>query len=171
MKHTFLGFAFCIFVSTFIYSCSQKAAENQTNAAQLDSANKARIADSTAKTNSTTSSKTSTIDDPNQPSELAALMREMFTDTEAMKAAIQSGKMPTDVREKFGKIYAAKPTDAEMKEGAYPAMAKIFLASMDNLYDDKEQIKDYNLMIGACLACHQNQCPGPMVRIKKLLLN
>jgi hypothetical protein len=167
MKHTFLGFAFCIFVSTFIYSCSQKTAENQTNAAQLDSANKARIADSLAKTNS----KTSTIDDPNQPSELAALMREMFTDTEAMKAAIQAGKIPADMREKFGKIYAAKPTDVEMKEGAYPAMAKIFLASMDNLYDDKEQIKDYNLMIGTCLACHQNQCPGPMVRIKKLLIN
>ncbi len=164
MKHTFLGFAFCVFVSTFIYSCSQKTAENQTNAAQVDSANQVRIADSLAKTSTV-------VDDPNQPSELAALMREMFTDTEAMKTAIQAGKIPADMREKFGKIYAAKPTDAEMKDGAYSAMAKIFLASMDNLYDDKEQIKDYNLMIGACLACHQNQCPGPMVRIKKLLIN
>ncbi len=153
-------FATLFFIATVIYSCTQKTTEQTTS---VQSSTEVQQLDTVA-----TATK---VDDPNQPSELAALMREMFTATESIKLAVQQGKIPTDFREKFTKIHSAKPTETEMKDNPYPAMAKIFLESMNPLYDGKDQIKDYNLMIGACLACHQNQCPGPMTRIKKLLLN
>jgi hypothetical protein len=163
MKKIVCSIAFLFFLAVLLYSCSQGAKETQNAEATTTSAEK--TADSV---------KSTVIDDPNQPSELAALMREMFTDTEGIKKAVQAKASPEDWREKFSKIYAAKPTETDMKEGAYPAMAKIFLESMNSLYDKNQvnnQIQNYNLMIGACLACHQNQCPGPMTRIKKLLIN
>jgi len=114
------------------------------------------------------------VQSPNDDSELALLMRRMWDDADAMKKAIESGEVPEDYREKFKAIHEAKATDPDTRDEQFEGMSVAFLASMDQLYKrqqegDKEQIKNgYNLMVEACLNCHQSYCPGPMVRIKKL---
>jgi hypothetical protein len=162
MKHTLLLFATLLFVATVLYSCSQKNAETENNTATTDTTQANNISkQDTVKGN---------FIDPNEPSALAALMREMFTEAEAMQSFVKENKIPKDVRTKFAAMQTATPTEKEMTEEPFGSMAKVFLKTMDNLYDEKNQVEDYNLMIQSCLACHQNPCPGPMVRIKKLLI-
>lgn len=170
MKNNALVFAFLLFAISIFYSCSQKNSETNntdehTGIGKLDALN---TLDSG--TSQTTTKPEGNFVDPNQPSELAALMREMFTDAEKMQVAIKANKIPTDLRAKFAKMQNAKPTEAEMTEAPFGEMAKVFLQNMDKVYEEKNQVQDYNIMVQSCLACHQNQCPGPMVRIKKLLI-
>jgi cytochrome c len=97
-------------------------------------------------------------------------MREMFLESEKMQQAIKADKIPVDLRTKFATMQTLTPTDPEMITEPFGTMAKAFLKSMDKIYEEKNQVQDYNVMVQSCLACHQNQCPGPMVRIKKLLI-
>ncbi len=160
MKKTLLLVSFFIFSTVILYSCSPKSTESET--AKVDSA--------VALEDSMKTIAEGNFVDPNQPSELAALMREMFLESEKMKETIKADKIPVDLRIKFATMQNLKPTDPEMITEPFGTMAKEFLKSMDKLYEEKNQVQDYNMMVQSCLACHQNQCPGPMVRIKKLLI-
>ena len=141
-KKSLTTLIFFAFLSLVFYQCKQEKAEN------------------TAKTTNY----------PNKDSELALLMREMYSDTELIRKAVQEKKMPTDFKEKFEKIHSAIPTDSTVREGDFKLFAQNFLVSLDNVYEQENQIQNYNLLINNCIACHQSVCPGPIKRIKKLKL-
>lgn len=107
---------------------------------------------------------------PNESSELALLMREMEAEAITMREAINKGKEPKDVRERFAAILVAKSTEASMKTPAFQAMANNYLKSLDKIYQtpQNERMAKYNIMINDCMNCHKTNCPGPLVRIKKL---
>ncbi len=108
---------------------------------------------------------------PNQGSELALLMRSMFDDFSVIQKAVSKNKIPKqDFREKFKALHSAKPTEEKMKNENYMAMSTVFLKLMDKLYEPGEQIEDYNILVSSCVTCHQNHCPGPIPKIKKLLI-
>lgn len=107
---------------------------------------------------------------PNLDSELALLMREMDADFNKIKQAIIEGKDLIDIRAKFAKIHTATPTDSTTKTGAFDAMAKSFLANVEKIYTLDDKRKHYNMAVNDCLNCHKLACPGPTVRIKKLVL-
>jgi cytochrome c556 len=165
MKRIFMLTSFIVFIGIAFYSCTQtgsaEEAEGITKADKL----LAVLEDTTA------TKPEGNYQDPNQASELALLMRNMYTDSEKMKEAVLAGKLPEDLREKFKKMHSAVATETDMKDEAFTAMANVFLKNMDKLYDDKNQIEDYNVLVQSCLACHQNHCPGPISRIKKLTIN
>ncbi len=165
MKKVYFCIALLVFFGVVSYSCTQATTQNETVGASK--------ADSMLTTSTEDSCVTTTqgnYEDPNQASELALLMRAMYTDSEHIKQAVLAGKLPEDVREKFKKIHLAVATETDMKDAAFSAMADVFLKNMDKLYDDKNQIEDYNVLVQSCLACHQNHCPGPISRIKKLVI-
>ena len=120
------------------------------------------------------SKESGTTSQPNETSELSKLMREMWNDSDLMKAAVLEGKLPDDFREKFIAIHKATPTDQDTKKEDFDAMAASFIKSMDNIYaqkEDKEALtRAFNLMVNQCVACHQTHCPGPIVKIKKLTI-
>lgn len=140
MKKTFL-LSLIIFASAIGYQCTRPAQNTAT-----------------------------TVKYPNQDSELALLMREMETESIAMREAIAKGQEPKDVRTRFEAILTAKSTEASMKTPAFQAMAKNYLKTLDAIYTtpQAERMEQYNLMINDCMNCHKAQCPGPLVRIKKL---
>jgi len=107
---------------------------------------------------------------PNKDSELALLMREMETEAIAMRTAISKGEEPKDVRKMFEAILTAKSTEASMKTPVFQAMANSYLKSLDKIYQtpQPERMAQYNIMINDCMNCHKTNCPGPLVRIKKL---
>ncbi len=107
---------------------------------------------------------------PNESSELALLMREMETEAIAMREAINKGQELKDVRKRFEAILTAKSTEASMKTPAFQAMANSYLKSLDKVYQtpQAERLAQYNIMINDCMNCHKTNCPGPLVRIKKL---
>lgn len=107
---------------------------------------------------------------PNQDSELALLMRAMDSDSQKLKNAILNKQSLEDFREKFAKIHTAIPTDANTKSKAFEAMSNSFLASLDKVYTQENKVETFNLMVNNCLNCHKTTCPGPTVRIKKLLI-
>ena len=109
---------------------------------------------------------------PNGDSELALLMRAMFDDGMRMKQQIESGKVPKVVKH-FDKMLTAKATQPEkVANPRYKAYADVYLNFMNELeHADKESaVPLYKSMVQSCLNCHSILCPGPKVRIEKLVL-
>ncbi len=108
---------------------------------------------------------------PNGDSELALLMRQMFEDGERLHAQIQKGE-PVSIQVDFEKILSAKSTDpAKMQGPEFPHFAASYVEAMKALRDapPAESQDKYTAMVATCMNCHEQSCPGPMVRIKKLL--
>ncbi len=109
---------------------------------------------------------------PNGDSELALLMRQMFEDGEKVRVQIQNGE-PVRIGVDFEKIMTAKATDPEKMQGPdYPHFASSYVEAMKALRDASpaEAQDKYTAMVATCMNCHESSCPGPMVRIKKLIL-
>jgi hypothetical protein len=109
---------------------------------------------------------------PNGSSELAILMRKMHDDGMEMKKQIINGGNPENVFYKPG-ILTADPTDsAQVGTMEYNTFAQSYL-SISNEFgnmDQEGQKKKFNQIVTTCLTCHQEVCPGPMVKIKKLMI-
>ncbi len=116
---------------------------------------------------------------PNPSSELAVLMRNMWEYADTLKTAIadkNTNSLP-DYRPAFETILTATPTDEHTKSPAFDAMAKIMLQKLENVYQNanlkKEQhvqVEGFNLFVKSCLQCHEQQCPGPVSKISKLMI-
>ncbi|OJJ13959.1 hypothetical protein BKI52_45000 [marine bacterium AO1-C] len=108
---------------------------------------------------------------PNEDSELALLMREMDRDMKAIKKAIVNQQKIPKVLKKFKAIHAATPTETDMKTPQFTTLAELLLTNTKKLYKTSQPQRAYNRMVRNCLACHQSYCPGPVVRIKKLMMS
>ena len=125
-------------------------------------------------------SKDSFINDPRSPnpsSELAVLMRDMWEYTDTLKTNIvtQNTTALPDYRSRFAQIHTALPTDEHTKSPAFDAMAKIMLQKLENVYQNSKkeqsvQVEGFNLLVKSCLQCHEQQCPGPVSKISKLMI-
>lgn len=107
---------------------------------------------------------------PNQDSELALLMREMYDEAMMNKRNIKNNKPPKINldHEKILNAIATEPEKAASPE--FKAFANSYLQSIEKLkYSNSNQTEEYfENMVNNCMACHQSLCPGPIVRIKKL---
>ena len=106
---------------------------------------------------------------PNNDSELTLLMREMFDYYEGLKTDVENGNLPKNIRE-FAEIHSAVATDpVKSNSDLYKAMSTVYLQSAERLNTSTENVPEiFNAMIDNCMNCHQQMCPGPMVKIKKL---
>ncbi len=160
MKHaqkTVFVISTLFFSSVFFYHCTQNKENQMEKADTQQSSIKPKNVDTTKY--------------PNDDSELAWLMRSMYDDGEKMKLAVQNKQLPEDFREKFKNIHTATPTDSTVKGEVFDASAKAFLQTLDKFYTEKEnQVENFNIVVNACVACHQNYCPGPIKKIKKLAI-
>ena len=107
---------------------------------------------------------------PNGDSELAMLMRAMFEDAEQMKAAIALGETPVPAFD-HARLLTAHATEPEKAASdTYQAWAQSYLQTLQALQNgDLEMAPDlFDNMVGTCMGCHTELCPGPKVRIQKL---
>lgn len=104
-------------------------------------------------------------------SELTLLMRDMYNYYDSIKVDISNGTLEEDVQI-FQDIHKAVATSPEKSSSElYQGMASIYVQSAERLNSPKVNQRDaFNLMVDNCMNCHQQMCPGPMVRIKKLYL-
>lgn len=130
----------CI-VMSFVFSCKIMAQESNKNAVNY----------------------------PNKDSELALLMREVVSNTEQVKQQIIEGK-PIEFFIAFEKLHTAIPTESDLREdGKYASFADSYIFAVKELIKSSENKKElYNSMVQTCINCHQQICPGPVSRIKKL---
>ncbi len=106
-----------------------------------------------------------------EDSELTLLMRDMYDYYDSLKVNIENGDIPDNIKE-FHNIHSAISTEpAKAKSDLYQAMATVYKESADRLKNNKNDIsQSFNLMVDNCMNCHQQMCPGPMVKIKNLYL-
>lgn len=110
---------------------------------------------------------------PNGDSELALLMREMHTDGMKTKQQLLDGKTP-EIEVKYEKLFTAKATEPKkVASPEYAAYATIYETAVKNFLErsGNAQIDSYKTMVDACMNCHQQICPGPMVKIKRMYLS
>ncbi|MDZ4747026.1 MAG: hypothetical protein SH808_00950 [Saprospiraceae bacterium] len=110
---------------------------------------------------------------PNGDSELALLMREMHDDGMRTKKQLLEGKTPT-INVKYEKLTTAAATEPEKAASPeYAAYATIYETAVKNFLErsGNTQVESYTSMVNACMNCHQQICPGPMVKIKKMYLS
>jgi len=107
---------------------------------------------------------------PNGASELAQLMRTMEQQTELWKTEITENKPAlSPVPDAYKNLKLARVTDPDMKNENYNAFADDFIAYSNALTAavPVERKTAFNTMVGGCMACHTQMCPGPVKRINK----
>jgi hypothetical protein len=108
---------------------------------------------------------------PNKSSELSLLMRQMYDHAAEARRGVAERKN-ISYPKSFLNINTAKPTDAQTKNEYYATFADLYLQTLETYEssNDANRVKNYNNVINACLACHSSHCPGPVPKIKKLIL-
>ncbi len=107
----------------------------------------------------------------NGASELATLMRAMKADLEVARTAIEKGEPVAPMLPRHRKIRCAWPTGLEDRNAVFDASAVNYLQAVRTL-DSRpgDPRAAYEAVVGGCLACHANACPGPISLIEKLRL-
>ena len=110
---------------------------------------------------------------PNGDSELALVMRHMHDNGMEVKQQLINGEKP-ELKYECSKLYTAKATEPDkVASPIYEGYAKSFEESV-RTFDQEfnaDKIGSYQRMVDACMNCHQEVCPGPMRKIKKMYLS
>lgn len=109
---------------------------------------------------------------PNGDSELAVLMRNMYSYQKNTRNLILNKKDFLSYPAGFNNIKTAKPTDDNTKDELYNPMADAYLSAIKELDkgSNKDKIRKYNQVVAACDNCHHHYCPGPLQKINALYI-
>ena len=109
---------------------------------------------------------------PNGDSELSLVMRQMFEDGMIVKQGILENKEINTIL-KHEDILTSISTDPETAESdSYKAFASNYLQLMEKVNDENNPNRKaaYSDLVNSCIQCHKSLCPGPIVKIEKLIL-
>ncbi|NME66346.1 hypothetical protein [Flammeovirga aprica] len=110
---------------------------------------------------------------PNGGSELAWLMRNATDQMEAQRSAVLEGQPLNSIPLNVNHILTAVPTEeGKTASKDYQQKATQFIKHVAKQKDIslKGQMDYFNTTVSLCVNCHETQCPGPNVRIKKLYI-
>lgn len=149
-----------IIVVVYLFACIACGSPDKTGEAEI-----AAPTDTTGKVCLAPSDR-----NPNGVSELAQLMRTMEAQTETWKKEIADGKAElSPVPDVYATLKTAIPTEPEMKNENFDGFADDFLNYANGLVKapKAERQTVFNTLVGGCMSCHSQMCPGPVKRIKK----
>lgn len=111
------------------------------------------------------------INNPNGSSELALLMNQMYSDLYGIKKNITKGKR-IKYKGDYSKLLTATPTDETMKNDVFEPFANALLHNVDalNMATIANQRSAYETVVQTCISCHNQSCPGPLMRIENLVI-
>ena len=110
-----------------------------------------------------------TITDPNDTSEMALLMRDMFERLEVIKDKIENNQNLSKEQLSFAIIHSQEATDSSFTKEGLVLMSEGYsrIINQFNNYPSKE---NYKSIVNTCINCHISMCPGPLERIDNLIL-
>ncbi len=110
---------------------------------------------------------------PNGSSELSLLMRKMYDHAAAARKDVKAKKIKRTYPAEFSKIYTATPTDSLTKNEHFNTFADLYIQSLKNFKSSNagNLTDNYNAIVSACVVCHSQHCPGPLFKIKLLMIN
>lgn len=106
-------------------------------------------------------------------SEMSKLMNYMYAHNMGIKEDIKNGKISSQFPEHFLTIHTAELTKTKQRGEEFEYYSNQFIQVEKELYDENSDIDlktRYNNAVNLCISCHQNECPGPVTKIKKLLI-
>jgi len=106
------------------------------------------------------------------PSELDLLMRKMYDHAVQVRKEVLMKKLPGPFPQEFLRIYTAKPADSLAKNEDFDFIADkyVFALNIFSSSDTGNIVQNYNNMVNTCIDCHSGHCPGPILKIRRLLL-
>lgn len=104
-----------------------------------------------------------------QMSEMAALMEQMYAENAQVKKKLENGEKVGDFPEYYNKIFSSKFTDETDNDAFFKTQAKAYIDAQKAFYNLPSK-ETFNKGVTACIACHEQKCGGPIVRIKKLYI-
>lgn len=110
---------------------------------------------------------------PNGDSELALLMRAMHEEGLRTKEQLLKGEKP-ELTVDYHKLFTATPTvAAKVDNPLYAGFATNFESAANSLDRgfNGDEVQAYHTMVDACMKCHEEICPGPMVKIRKMYMS
>jgi len=110
-----------------------------------------------------------TILDPNEASQMAMLMREMFTKLDVIKSKIEDGEDISNEQLQFVDIHDTETTDESFLTEGFTSMSMGFNLLVNN-FNESPSNSNYKSIVNSCISCHQGMCPGPLERIDNLIL-
>ncbi len=111
---------------------------------------------------------------PNGDSELALLMRNMLNNTDSLKQLIVNGEgnISDEFIAEIQRIHVAIPTDPTVKTAQFSAYTDLMISQAEELKNASDnKAEAFNSLVNRCVDCHQEVCPGPIKRIKKLTIH
>lgn len=144
-----------ILISLFMWAaCSQQGADKETS--------------QTDKTEKKSPENKAVV---HQDSELAAWMKEMHSQLFTVKDALEKGEpVPDSINWDWEAIYKAQRSNDDARGETFNGMARAFLIEMQKSIENND-VEAYNHAVRSCVNCHENYCPGPIPKIKKLKIS
>jgi len=110
-----------------------------------------------------------TITDPNDTSEMALLMRDMFERLEIIKDKIENNEDLSKEQLSFAIIHLQEATDSSFVKGGLVPMSEGY-SRIINQFNNHPSKENYKSIVNTCISCHISMCPGPLERIDNLIL-
>ena len=108
-----------------------------------------------------------------EPSEMTILMRRIHEVNKVVKDQIIKRDSLLIFPEEFTEIFSATLTDSTERDDKFIILARSFIDLQKmafSSYSDST-VYNFNQSINNCVECHRTRCPGPIPKIKKLLIN
>ncbi len=103
-------------------------------------------------------------------SELALAMRSMHDHLEEAGKLLKKGEqVPDSLLPDFDHILTDKPTNPDEIGPKFYTFAQGWLGVYEDFRNDRNT-ESYNKVMNTCINCHEQFCPGPIPKIKKLKL-
>ena len=110
------------------------------------------------------------ITDPNDTSEMALLMRDMFERLEVIKDKIENNENLSEEQLSFAIIHSQEATDSSFTNEGLVGMSEAY-SRIINQFNNDHSKENYKSIVNSCINCHISMCPGPLERIDNLILN
>ena len=110
------------------------------------------------------------ITDPNETSEMALMMRQLYDDMLVLKKELELGNTIKEKQVSFAPIHLHTPTDSSFIKPGFMERSAAFSRTAQ-LFNADPNEGTYRAVVMGCVTCHQALCPGPLVRIDNLVLD
>ncbi len=111
---------------------------------------------------------------PNGDSQLTLYMRGMEEHmAEVRKSIVENNIVNPTMESNFSAIYEVEASPHVERDDRFHELGDAFLARYSEMMNNSLSDSNahyFNATVDACITCHKSYCPGPIVRIKKLLV-
>lgn len=106
------------------------------------------------------------------PKPMALKMRSMYQQVEKMNSLLLAGKSIDSTDFPIPAFVDLEPTDSTVVTTIFKQKAENYNLAFSHLLESKghDQKTAFNNLLQSCITCHQENCPGPIKKIRRLIL-